>query len=555
MLGPTPLLAWLLIMALLYIIILLWKHRRYFRLGFRIPGPSSVSNVSILYSLSVLRSMETMTQYIMDVYETERSKGLRISKYWLGPHLMVFIDDVDMVSKVLHSHLHKSKLYNLMSHTRGHALLEQRHLATWSKHRKFVGNSFRFFSLKSYTRIFHEEATILTAKLNHLAVSGESFEPQEQVGLAALNALTRSMFGVDCNIQQENYIRHPYLQAVESSFEIFTARMLKPWLYLDFAYKLSGYKEKSLHNRTIQKEFIRNIIEKVKTKIIEENQEMIQTDKKSLQSKFEQYTKEKEDNEALSKTHKDYEENGQKIQHASFVELALRASMNYDDPNNNTAMTEKELIHEMVGILNAGFDTVKITTTIVLNILAIHPELQEEVYNEIISVLGDSPDSVPTYDQIHNLDLLTRVIKETMRLYSPVPFIARKATEEFQLDDYIIPAGCTIAIIIQSLHRHPTHWPEPTRFDPDRFLPSEIARRNPNAYLPFSVGPRNCLGYKYGMIQMKTTLSTLLRRYKILTGDKCKTMEDIRYQFGLTLKVLPGNDIRLETSQRFITPV
>ncbi|KAL1459277.1 hypothetical protein WDU94_011279 [Cyamophila willieti] len=212
-------------------------------------------------------------------------------------------------------------------------------------------------------------------------------------------------------------------------------------------------------------------------------------------------------------------------------------------------MTEKELTHEMVGILNAGFDTVKITTSIVLNILAIHPEIQEEVYNEIISVLGDSPDTIPTYDQIQNLDLLTRVIKETMRLYTPVPVIARTAMEEFQLENFTIPAGCTLAICIHTIHRHPRHWPNPTQFNPDRFLPSEIARRNPNAYMPFSVGPRNCLGYKYAMIQMKTTLSTLLRKFRIMTGDKCTRMEDIRYQFGLTLKVLSGNDIRLELRQ------
>ncbi|KAI5708738.1 hypothetical protein M8J76_002220 [Diaphorina citri] len=106
--------------------------------------------------------------------------------------------------------------------------------------------------------------------------------------------------------------------------------------------------------------------------------------------------------------------------------------------------------------------------------------------------------------------------------------------------------GATVAAFIYQIHRDPRHWSNPHCFDPDRFLPSEISRRNPNAYLPFSSGPRNCVGSKYGMLQMKTTLSTLLRRYRVLPGDKCRSVEDVRFEFGMTLRLLAGNDIRLE---------
>ncbi|KAI5713715.1 hypothetical protein M8J76_004162 [Diaphorina citri] len=106
-------------------------------------------------------------------------------------------------------------------------------------------------------------------------------------------------------------------------------------------------------------------------------------------------------------------------------------------------------------------------------------------------------------------------------------------------------AGTTICGIVYAIHRHPKHWPNPEVFDPNRFLPAEIARRNPNAYLPFSVG-RYCVGYKYAMLQMKVTLSTLLRRYKVLPGDRCRCVQDIRTEFGMTLRSLPGNDVRFE---------
>ncbi|XP_008482854.1 cytochrome P450 4V2-like, partial [Diaphorina citri] len=103
------------------------------------------------------------------------------------------------------------------------------------------------------------------------------------------------------------------------------------------------------------------------------------------------------------------------------------------------------------------------------------------VYHELQDVLGDSPDSAPTYDQLQRLDLLTRVIKETMRLFPAAPVIARSAPYEVQCGDYTIPAGASIAIFIYGLHRHPQLWNNPNQFDPDRFLPSQSSHRNPSA--------------------------------------------------------------------------
>ncbi|KAL1449572.1 hypothetical protein WDU94_002064 [Cyamophila willieti] len=106
--------------------------------------------------------------------------------------------------------------------------------------------------------------------------------------------------------------------------------------------------------------------------------------------------------------------------------------------------------------------------------------------------------------------------------------------------------GASLYVFIYCDHHDPHQWPNPTHFDPNRFLPSETQKRSPGAYLPFSIGPRNCIGIKYAMLSMKATISTILRRYRVLPGDRCKRIEDIRWEFHFTMKLCKGNDIRLE---------
>ncbi|KAL1464635.1 hypothetical protein WDU94_004264 [Cyamophila willieti] len=228
----------------------------------------------------------------------------------------------------------------------------------------------------------------------------------------------------------------------------------------------------------------------------------------------------------------------------SYVELIVRDQL---DPNvpRHCVMSHEDLVCEIITVISVGFDTTKTANAIILHMMAFHPKIQEDVFQEIKSVLGDDPNTPPTYNQLHDLHLLTRVIKETLRLFPSAPIMAREAEDEIQVDGYTVPKGTTMGVMIYGIHRDPQYWTDPNQFNPDRFLPSETARRNLNTYLPFSTGSRNCIGNKYAMLQMKTTVSTILRRYKILPGDKCKSMDDIRFEFGLTMRLLPGNDIRL----------
>lgn len=96
--------------------------------------------------------------------------------------------------------------------------------------------------------------------------------------------------------------------------------------------------------------------------------------------------------------------------------------------------------------------------------------------------------------QYSTLDFLDRVVKEILRLYPSAPVIARELMEELEINGVILPVGTSLNLMIYDLHRDPNQFPDPLRFDPDRFLPELVEKRHPFAYLPFMAGPRNCIG-------------------------------------------------------------
>lgn len=126
--------------------------------------------------------------------------------------------------------------------------------------------------------------------------------------------------------------------------------------------------------------------------------------------------------------------------------------------------------------------------------LAMHPEVQEQVVSEMRQIFYDK--SVPmTLENLSKLNYLDLVIKETHRLCPALPTIARVTQGEVDLDGFKVPKGVDILVNIWSLHRLKEHWgPDADKFNPDRFLPENSVKRHPYSYIPFSVGPRNCIG-------------------------------------------------------------
>lgn len=138
-----------------------------------------------------------------------------------------------------------------------------------------------------------------------------------------------------------------------------------------------------------------------------------------------------------------------------------------------------------------------------------------------------------------------------LRLYPPVPLIARKVNQDIQLisDNYIVPAGATVVIGTLKIHRRPEDYANPDRFDPDNFLPERTQDRHYYSFIPFSAGPRSCVGRKYAMLKLKVLLSTILRNYRIKSS---LTEDDFVLQADIILKRTDGFRIEIEPRERIV---
>ncbi|XP_011705921.1 PREDICTED: probable cytochrome P450 6a13, partial [Wasmannia auropunctata] len=142
----------------------------------------------------------------------------------------------------------------------------------------------------------------------------------------------------------------------------------------------------------------------------------------------------------------------------------------------------------------AGFETTSMTLIFALYELAQHQDIQDKVHKEIDKILAKYNDL--TYDGVNEMTYLHKVISETMRKYPPLPYLNRICTKEVVLPttNIRVPKGTLITIPMLGLHRDPSIYPDPDKFDPERFNADEIEKRHPYTYLPFGEGPRNCIG-------------------------------------------------------------
>jgi cytochrome P450 len=205
--------------------------------------------------------------------------------------------------------------------------------------------------------------------------------------------------------------------------------------------------------------------------------------------------------------------------------------------DDGDALDDAEIRDQILIFMLAGHDTTAIALTFALHLLGHHPAAQVRLQAEVDDVLGDR---VPTARDVEQLSYTAMVLKEAMRLYPPAPGMGRRAHTADRIGAYDIPAGADVAVFPWVTHRHPDFWPEPERFDPDRFTPEREAERHRHAYFPFGAGPRACIGQYFSMLEATIVLAMIARRFEVGSSSARPPVRP-----GITLQPTAGVPVRL----------
>ena len=204
----------------------------------------------------------------------------------------------------------------------------------------------------------------------------------------------------------------------------------------------------------------------------------------------------------------------------AFLDLLVNAS------EDGAVLTDEDIQNEVDTFMFEGHDTTAASNSVTLYLLALDSKCQKKCQDELDDIFGDST-RAPTSADLSRMQYLNACIKESLRIYGSVPSIARVTSEDMEIEGHLVPANTEICLNIAILHRDPKYFPDPERFDPERFFGDQNAERHPYAYAPFSAGPRNCIGQKFAVMEEKVILSSILRRFNMKAEIQMKDMDII----------------------------
>ncbi|XP_069704241.1 cytochrome P450 4C1-like isoform X1 [Periplaneta americana] len=472
----------------------------------KIPGPKLLPILGNIFQFG-----SGTEAYLNDLERIVAEYG-PISRVWLGPQLFIILTEPKYIEVVINSikYIDKGLTYTFLVPWMGLGLLTSTG-EKWKKHRKIITPTFHFKILEKYVDVFNKNGLILLERLSS-HVNGAEFDVRNYIATYALDIISETAMGVTVNAQQDN--SSEFVKAVKNISDIIMLRNFKPWIHPDFLFNLSSYGKLSRHCLSV----LHNMTGYV-----------ISTRKKELMEEFKLRGSQTIEEDIYGAKRR-----------LAFLDMLILSSL------EGNKLTDKDIRDEVNTFIFEGHDTTASGISFSLWALAKHQDIQEKVVCELDSILGDS-DRDAQFSDLQEMKYLEQVIKETMRLYPSVPIFLRKLDQDVEIDGYTIPIGTNVTFIPYILHRNPEHFPDPEKFDPDRFLQENCAGRHPYCYIPFSAGPRNCIGQRFAMLEMKATLCKVLRKFKLYLSNPEEKM-DVKVE--LVLKPKKGIMLRIEPRKR-----
>nr|ASX93971.1 cytochrome P450 CYP4L29 [Zygaena filipendulae] len=370
----------------------------------------------------------------------------------------------------------------------------------WKSYRKFLTPAFHYVILQKYLPVFLKNNNILIDKLKQLA-DGTPVDVSHYMAMVALDNITEAIMGVSVNAQMDS--ESEYVKANEQASYVISTRMRNLLLTNDFIFNVSPQKIKQ--TKALE------VLHRVTNKVIQARRRVLE---ESNITKLEDTA------------------GGMKNKHA-FLDLLLLGEI-------DGKKIDDESVREQVDtFMFEGHDTTSSGITFCLFCISNDKRVQQNIIDEQMRIFGDDIERESTFNDLQQMKYLELVIKETLRLYPSVPFIQRMVTHDKKIAGLDCSKGTTILINLHQLQRNADLFDRPLEFRPERF---EKNLTNPFNWFAFSAGPRNCIGQKLAMVEMKVVLSRIIRHFELQSSGIEPILNAnliLRSQNGVYIKLLP----------------
>ncbi|GMT11300.1 hypothetical protein PFISCL1PPCAC_2597, partial [Pristionchus fissidentatus] len=458
-------------------------RRRVYKALEKIPGPPSIPlfGSAHLFKWNVLKFTyqveEWGRRYLLD--NAERCKGLM--HLWIGPVPFVVCGTHESIRIILDctSNITKPAHYQILERWLGTGLVMKTD-EKWHARRKLLTPAFHFNILKRYIPIFGEQTQIMLSIFDEHADTDEIVDVFPLIKRCGLDIIAETAMGTRLGSQLHQ--NSAYIDAVYRLSQIAWDHLRFPWLWIKPIWRISGYANEFDGLVEVAQNFTR--------KVIEQRREAL-------------------DEEGLLDG--DFTEEQVKTKKLALLDLLLMMQ-------KANALTDEELRAEVDTFMFEGSDTNSSAIGFTLWFLGQHPDYQQKVHEEIDEIFG-SDDRHPSEEDICRMVYIEKCYKEAMRMTPPVPIIARQLAHDTVIGDVTLPEGMTVIVSPVCASRDPRYWERPEEFYPGHFDADKQSERDSFAFIPFSGGPRNCIGQKFATLEAKSMLAQVFRRFRVESID------------------------------------
>lgn len=357
----------------------------------------------------------------------------------------------------------------------------------WRSRRRLFTPAFHFRILEDFTPTINFQSQILARKLGTLTCEGKLFDIVPLVTLCTLDIICETIMGTSIHAQYD--ADSPYVKAVNRLGELFVLRMMNPLTESEFLFKRTAMGRE--YNSCL------NTLHSFTRKVIAER-------KQSLQAEG--------DNDPAHDNRRDKQT--ELKQKRPFLDLLITEHL-----KNPRSITEEDIREEVDTFMFEGHDTTAMGISWALFLIGHQPREQQKIHEELDAIFQNDTERHVTPEDLKEMKYLDCCLKEAQRIYPSVAFISRTCEQPFRIGSNTFPKGTMVRVSTYCLHRNETVFPKPEEFRPERFFSENSKGRHPYAYVPFSAGPRNCIGQKFAVSEEKIVISNILRRFTVRSLD------------------------------------